>query len=112
MRKITEQAGEAFNTSKAFRKDNTAVELRDDIGVELRLHGNLIAYKQQSTGDVSFTLAGWNTPTTRERLKAVGVQVNSIKGVPHYNGVAIDANAWYDIKYKMGYVYIIEQIRN
>lgn len=53
-----------------------------------------------------FTLAGWPTPTTRERLRGLGIDIRQKKGkqylITHYsNGKEnwnneIDPNKWYD----------------
>jgi len=72
MRRITEQAVEAFWNRTPFRKDNT--EVRVDGDVYMLLHGNVIAkWAPDEIGgdDLSVTLAGWPTPTTRERLNGI-----------------------------------------
>ena len=38
---------------------------------DLYLHGNLIASRRLGSGEVWFTLAGWNSKTTRSRLHSV-----------------------------------------
>lgn len=77
MRKITEQAHSAFMYGGNWKSSNTQV--KTDNHTELYLHDNLIAKLCTSVG-VFFSLAGWNTPTTRERLQAAGVKVKQKAG--------------------------------
>ena len=69
MRKITKQAVVAFLNDIKFSLGNTTC---DGAG-RMYLHGNLIAEKRRNT--IRMTLAGWPTPTTRERLNGICVQV-------------------------------------
>ena len=61
MRKVTEQISNALNNNKKLSISNTA-----STGSEMLLYGNCIIKK--SSDDTLFTLAEWNTSTTRERL--------------------------------------------
>lgn len=75
MRDITKKAVAAFNAGKSFSLGNTLVAV-DSTEVTLNLHGNLIARKFIMTGETEITTAGWNTPTTKERLNGLpGVSV-------------------------------------
>lgn len=47
--------------------NNTTAELDDDATVTIRLHGHPIVRLYES-GDTAWTLAGWPTVTTRERV--------------------------------------------
>ena len=73
MRKITRDACDAFIHGRDFARDNTTV-LHNGI-TRMYLHGNCIA--QYNPGEIpeqreiKITLAGWPTPTTRERLNGV-----------------------------------------
>lgn len=72
MRKITEQAALAFANQRKFSGSNTLVTVEQIDGVDqtkLFLHGNLIA--SMLNGELMMTLAGWPTPTTRERLNGL-----------------------------------------
>ena len=77
MRKITEAAANAFKAKRDFSRDNTTVLVSDNY-VAMYLHGNRIAYQHLDGGNLRVTLAGWGTPTTRERvnglLEVMGVQ--------------------------------------
>ena len=59
MRKVTEQIKQAFFERKAKTIGNTHTD-----GESVWLHGNEII-KRDSSGLIFWTLAGWNTPTTR-----------------------------------------------
>ena len=93
MRKITEQASNAFCNSRDFRLGNTQVNTRNG-GVELVLHGNIIAKKISGEG-LQINLCGWNTNTTRDRLNGLqGVRLNTKKGQAYLNGNPIPSNDW------------------
>lgn len=78
MRKITQLAVNAFCNGSDFTLGNTCV-YHDSLpggGVSrLILHGNLIAEqylpKHASETRTRITLAGWPTPTTRERINGL-----------------------------------------
>ena len=83
MRKISKLAARAFIEGRNFRRDNTEVNVCKVIHCErkeLRLHGNVIA---RQTGDqpLKITLAGWGTPTTRERLHTLLKEMGKDEGV-------------------------------
>ena len=82
MRKITEQAINAFMNHKTFNSSNTTVSLNDDNSACLLLFGNLIARKY-TDGDkeIEITNAGYATVTTKERLNGIpGVRIYQRKG--------------------------------
>lgn len=93
MRKITEETRYYFNRNIKKKLGNTRVEVFGDM-TYLYLFDNLIATKDNSTGKIEFTLASWNSVTTRERLQAIGVKVSSCQRVPYYNGKAISTTEW------------------
>ena len=68
MRNITEQVTRAFFEGRNFKLSNTEVHA-DATGVYLKLFGNLIAKRVGER--VSISLAGYNTNTTKERLRGV-----------------------------------------
>ena len=79
MRKITRLASKAFKQGDPFTRDNTTVEIyngpedtnRTPYQCALFLHGNCIAKQKRDNGELLITLAGWPTPTTRERLNGL-----------------------------------------
>lgn len=74
MRKITQQAVDAFMTGYSFKSGNTKVISYGDL-ISLYLHGNLIAIKSAATGIIIST-DGWATNTTKERLNGIpGVNI-------------------------------------
>ena len=82
MRQITTRAFQAFKTNYDFKLDNT--EVTSNAGeTRLYLHGNCIARK---CGIVEITTAGWDTPTTKERLKPFAC-VHTIKHELHLEGL-------------------------
>lgn len=70
MRQITQDAAIAFANDRPFRRDNTEVRVLDG-STQLLLHGNIIAARFKGSGKVMMTLAGWGTPTTRERVNGL-----------------------------------------
>jgi hypothetical protein len=109
MRKITEKARQAWIGGYDFKSGNTEVRVTfsgdsvlssGDIK-ELLLHGNCIAWRD-TDGVMYFSLCGWNTPTTRERLQAVGVIVSTKQGQArrhHDNGTIENINS--DTSYRI-----------
>ena len=65
MRKVTRETVEAFVAGRSRTVANTTTD-----GTRLLLHGNLIAEKMPD-GSIYATLAGWGSPTTRERLNGL-----------------------------------------
>ena len=99
MRKIEQQMNEAIRAfqnvktwdSLSWSSGNTSVTRQPDGFIDVYLHGNHIA----QIGDrllVSLpTLRRWPSMTTRSRLRALGADLVSIKGVLHLNGKSIYA---------------------
>lgn len=73
MRKVTETIASAFKLGRKRAIGNTSTD-----GVNMHLHGNLIA-RVDDKGYLHLTLAGWHTPTTRERLNGI-LQIFGING--------------------------------
>ena len=65
MRKETKTVVTAFLAGKAASATRTKTN-----GTTLFLHDNAIAWKEKD-GTIAMTLAGWPTPTTRERLNGL-----------------------------------------
>ena len=68
MRKITNNAVNAFKAGREFKGSNTKVIVEGD-KIRMYLHDNLIA--QRSNTVLTITSAGWETNTTKERLNGV-----------------------------------------
>ena len=107
MKKITEETKRHWEEGTNYTKDNTRIRMG-----KLYLFDNLIA--QRGNGGKSdyaiFSMAGYNTVTTRERLKAVGVNIRSVRGVPMWTNCSngdsllcrppfpIDPYGWYEVR--------------
>jgi hypothetical protein len=90
MRKVTEQIRNAFNAGTSLKVGNTETD-----GQTVWLHGNAIV-KRDADGLVRWSLAGWNTPTTRERVNGIAnANVSQFKFEPVLNGEVIDENDWF-----------------
>ena len=92
MRKIEHLMLDAIHNHKAWRGDNTSVLPIDDVNLAIYLHGNEIATVNSRTGFVMVnkdTLRRWSTPTTKSRLRALGANVATRKGVTYLDEVAI-----------------------
>lgn len=87
MRKITQEIVQAFYRGEKLNKGNTKTD-----GDAIFLHGNKIAehnsiFSNDGNKHINITLAGWNTPTTRERLNGLeGVRVTTKQGQAYLNG--------------------------
>lgn len=80
MRKITREIIRAFNAGESLRLSNTETD-----GQSIRLHGNLIAWK--NANGLFIDSCGWNTNTTRERLNGLdGVSISTKAGQMYLNG--------------------------
>lgn len=71
MRKVTAEAAAAFCAGQSMNVQNTTVTANADGGATMRLHGNVIARMNADRSRLTVTLAGWGTPTTRERLNGL-----------------------------------------
>ena len=101
MRKISRLAARAFIEGRSFRRDNTSVVVGQtgygDV-IRLLLHGHMIAIQdlfsntrdpskslKRTKGNLRITLAGWPTPTTRERLNTLLTEMGRPEGVWQHN---------------------------
>ncbi len=90
MRKVTLQIKSAFERRQPLSVGNTMTD-----GQTVWLHGNAIV-KRDPDGLVRWSLAGWNTPTTRERVNGIAnAGVHQVKFEPVLNGQIIDSSDWF-----------------
>ena len=90
MRKVTEQIKKAFEEGRSLKVGNTETD-----GQTVWLHGNAIV-KRDPDGLVRWSLAGWNTPTTRERVNGIAnAGVSQVKFKPVLNGQIINSSDWF-----------------
>jgi len=96
MRIVTEQIVSAFLAGHARKIGNTHTD-----GSAIYLHGNKIAEKRfadprppgASAWVIYITTAGWNTNTTKDRLRGLpGVSIVTKRGQLFLNGVKWDGN--------------------
>lgn len=87
MKKITEQAVNAFNNSLPFKKSNMEIEVLPNVTI-MKLHGNSIAFRYNDPKKtLSITNCGWQTQTTKERLNGInGVYIYQKAGQWFLNG--------------------------
>ena len=91
MRKIEQQMISAIHSRKSWQSGNTTVAIRNESSMSVFLHGNHIA-DVWTLGFISVnqeTLRRWSTPTTKSRLRALGANVATRKGVTYLNNEAI-----------------------
>lgn len=89
MRQVTAQIKKAFEQGTSLKVGNTRTD-----GTSVFLHGNEII-KRDASGLVMATLAGWNTPTTRERVNGItGLGIYQKNFAPMLNGQEIDPYDW------------------
>jgi hypothetical protein len=101
MRKITRELASAWRNHTPWKKSNTETD-----GQSVWLHGNSIAKRDPDTGHVFYSLAGWSTNTTRERLNGIlpsrwyvaQVKGDSILFGPHGYACALDDFEWFEIE--------------
>lgn len=90
MRKVTERIRKAFWKGQSLKVGNTETD-----GVSVWLHGNVIV-KREPNGQVLATLAGWNTPTTRERVNGItGLNFHQVNFEPCIDGRPCNADDWF-----------------
>lgn len=107
MRQIEKKMVAAIKARKNFKSGNTEVTMtrNEHLGkctAMVYLHDNLIAKISFGPENVvaQFTLAGWNTNTTRSRLNALGVGISQCNWAPYHNCKAISSKGWYTFDYE------------
>lgn len=107
-KKISEQAAKAFYEQRNFKKSNTEVRNSDGV-MGMFLFDNLIASWRVGSKDVfgrqfiHFNMCGWNSVTTRDRLKALGINIRSQQNQPYWiregiaSRIADDYTYYYEI---------------
>lgn len=92
MRKIEQQMLNAIHRHVRWQSGNTLVIPIDDVNCGVFLHGNNIADVNSRNGFVMVhktMLKQYPTPTTKSRLRALGANVATRKGVTYLDNVAI-----------------------
>lgn len=107
MRVTARRLVEAFRAGKSRTVGNSSVEMNPDHSVIFRLHGNAIL-DISPEGEVSASLAGWPTPTTRSRVNdlldglKIPARVGQSKGTqylrrPWGEMIDISSREWYPV---------------
>ncbi len=93
MRKVTQQIKQAFERRESKTIGNTKTD-----GNTVWLHGNAIV-KRGFDGLVIASLAGWNTPTTIERVNGItGLGFYQKNREPMLNGHIINSSDWFAVE--------------
>jgi len=96
---ISTEAARAFLELGTYKKSNTEVRQEDGFS-RMYLHGNLIAELVPHTTNMKLRLAGWNTPTTRERLNTIldtawhTQRFHQKDWLPYVNDIEVGDNQW------------------
>lgn len=100
MKKITLDAVYAFMNAEKFKRDNTEVEVFENVTV-LKLFGNKIAWLfNDPERTLTISNAGWDTKTTKERLNGIpGVHITQKNWQWYLNGEQWDGKL-VDVDYK------------
>lgn len=89
MRVIEREMVNAVNSDRNWTSGNTKVRHNSE-GCHIYLHNNHIATVDAGEVLVNIrTLKKWPTVTTKSRLRALGVDVSTVKGATMLNGVDI-----------------------
>mgnify|MGYP003649439096 CR=1 FL=1 len=93
MRVIETKMMAAIEEKDNFNLSNTSVHyLKDCDYSEVRLYGHLIAIKHHANDRlevIKATLADYPTVTTKSRLRALGANVTTKKGITYLDNVAV-----------------------
>jgi len=90
MRKVTSDIKQAFEQGTPLKVGDTRTD-----GTSVFLHGNEII-RRDISGLVFATLAGWNTPTTRERVNGItGMGFHQVGFVACINGEPVSEDDWF-----------------
>lgn len=94
MRQITRDAVVAFTNDRPFRRANTEIRATAG-GTQMLLHKHVIASRIAGSYNVRFTLAGYGTQVTRDRVNGLLRHLGHITRVYQYKG---DQYIYHDYK--------------
>ena len=87
MAHIDTAAASAFRNGGNYHNTNTDVQTSTITGESsMRLWGNLIAWTSGNRKHLNICQRGWDTTTTNNRLRALGVAVEHRRGKLYING--------------------------
>ena len=93
MRTIEEKMVNAIRFNRSRRLGNTYVESHNGLKL-VWLHDNLIYREVDDKREIN--LCGWNSNTTRSRLRALGIDIRQQNYLPVLNGKIISVNGWHE----------------
>lgn len=98
MRKIEQAMLNAVHNKKNWKQGNTEVRYSEGKNTScVTLYGNFIYSYYYDTGEVIFSLCGWNTQTTRSRLNTLGVSISVLHVDVGGKQISITPEAVYSI---------------
>lgn len=89
----------ALRESKSVSLANTYVSVNGEEKA-VYLHNNKIALF--TCGKLYVSLCGWNSVTTRSRLRALGVNITTKQGVPYIGGESVSSYGVYEVDRNTG----------
>ena len=105
MRKITQRIKDAFEAGHSLTVGNTRTD-----GESVWLYGNKIV--KTFHGEVFATLAGWPTPTTRERVNGItGIGFHQEDFMPKVNGRPVDSREWINVGKERARAFLAEKVK-
>lgn len=102
MHTIEEEMIRAARYGNGFCKGNTCLTWNESGNAfYVALHGNTIARGELDMFGIprltAVNLCGWNTVTTRSRIRAFGVPLTTKKGVPYIGKTEIPESGWMEL---------------
>lgn len=101
MNNIEKKMLDSICAGQGFCSGNTAVVWNETKkAFYVSLHGNTIArgeIRGVSPFVTAVNLCGWNSQTTRSRLRALGVNITTKKGVPYIGKNEIPEDGWTEL---------------
>lgn len=92
---IDRDCAQGFRAGRNFKRNNTWVFIDQHNESNLLLHGNRIAWTSDNRTKLNINQCGWDTPTTNNRLRALGVGVWHNRGKLWINGEPADDTTTY-----------------
>lgn len=95
MYKLEKNMVAAVQARRNWSESNTAVHTSEN-GTVVTLHGNII-FLRHSNGREAINLCGWNTVTTRSRLRALGVDIRTKAGQAYIGMRPCPNSGWVEL---------------
>lgn len=95
---IDRDCARAFRDGRNFKRTNTWVFIDQHNESNLLLWGNRIAWTSDNRTKLNINQCGWDTPTTNNRLRALGVDIWHKRGKLYINGEPADDTTTYTME--------------